>query len=233
MLDTECFSFLNRCAIYSWWQRGRGKRGCVEGCVEVRGQLAGIGVATHSENTHQPHRTTYKQHTKQHTTTHARRRQNSALENDLAPVLVVATNRGITRIRGTNYRSPHGIPIDLLDRLLIIGTEPYSEREMRLILDIRAEEEDVEMSDDAKELLTKIAAEASLRYAIQLITAASMVARRRRAAEVDVEDVSRAYTLFVDVKRSAQYLVEYQEQFMFNEGEERGGGAIMGADSGG
>ena len=32
---------------------------------------------------------------------------------------------------------PHGIPIDLLDRLLIIGTEPYSEREMRLILDIR------------------------------------------------------------------------------------------------
>ena len=29
---------------------------------------------------------------------------NRALENDLAPVLVVATNRGITRIRGTNYR---------------------------------------------------------------------------------------------------------------------------------
>ena len=41
---------------------------------------------------------------------------NRALESDLAPVLVVATNRGITRIRGTNYKSPHGIPIDLLDR---------------------------------------------------------------------------------------------------------------------
>jgi hypothetical protein len=27
-----------------------------------------------------------------------------ALENDMAPILVVATNRGITRIRGTNYR---------------------------------------------------------------------------------------------------------------------------------
>lgn len=34
-------------------------------------------------------------------------------------------------------RSPHGIPIDLLDRLLIINTEPYSEKEIRLILDIR------------------------------------------------------------------------------------------------
>jgi hypothetical protein len=34
-------------------------------------------------------------------------------------------------------RSPHGIPIDLLDRLLIISTEPYSEKEIRQILDIR------------------------------------------------------------------------------------------------
>ena len=31
---------------------------------------------------------------------------NRALENDMAPVLVVATNRGITKIRGTNYKSP-------------------------------------------------------------------------------------------------------------------------------
>ena len=29
---------------------------------------------------------------------------NRALENDMSPILVVATNRGITRIRGTNYR---------------------------------------------------------------------------------------------------------------------------------
>jgi DNA helicase TIP49 (TBP-interacting protein) len=36
-------------------------------------------------------------------------------------------------------RSPHGIPIDLLDRLLIISTEPYSEKEIRQILDIRWE----------------------------------------------------------------------------------------------
>ncbi len=55
----------------------------------------------------------------------------------MAPILVTATNRGITRIRGTQYRSPHGVPIDLLDRLLIISTEPYSEKEIRLILDIR------------------------------------------------------------------------------------------------
>merc|ERR1712118_403493 len=81
---------------------------------------------------------------------------NRALESSLAPVVVMASNRGISKIRGTDYRSPHGIPIDLLDRLLIISTSPYSEKEIRLIIDIRCEEEDVEMSDDAKDLLTKI-----------------------------------------------------------------------------
>lgn len=135
----------------------------------------------------------------------------------MAPVLVVATNRGITRIRGTNYRSPHGIPIDLLDRLLIVSTEPYSEKELRLILDIRCEEEDVEMTDDAKELLTKIAMETSLRYAIHIITASSLVCTKRKGTEVDIEDISKVYTLFVDVKRSTQFLIEYQDQYMFNE----------------
>merc|ERR1719351_594690 len=47
---------------------------------------------------------------------------NRMLENEMAPILVMATNRGITKIRGTNYESPHGMPIDLLDRLLIIIT---------------------------------------------------------------------------------------------------------------
>lgn len=40
-------------------------------------------------------------------------------------------------IRGTTYSSPHGIPIDLLDRLLIISTQPYSEKEIKQILAIR------------------------------------------------------------------------------------------------
>ena len=142
---------------------------------------------------------------------------NRALESDMSPVLVVATNRGITKIRGTNYRSPHGIPIDLLDRLLIIATNPYSEDEIRKILDIRCEEEDVEMTPDGRELLTKIGHETSLRYAIQLITAADIACTKRKGTEVDVEDIARAYTLFVDVKRSTQYLIEYADQYMFNE----------------
>merc|ERR1719309_580754 len=74
---------------------------------------------------------------------------NRALESDMAPVLIMATNRGITKIRGTNYKSPHGIPLDLLDRLVIISTSPYEEKELRQILSIRCEEEDVEITEDA------------------------------------------------------------------------------------
>ncbi|CAE1323128.1 RUVBL2 [Acanthosepion pharaonis] len=142
---------------------------------------------------------------------------NRALESDMAPVLVMATNRGITRIRGTQYQSPHGIPIDLLDRLLIISTSPYEDKEIRQILKIRCEEEDVEMSDDALTVLTRIGMETSLRYAIQLITTASLVSRKRKSTEVDVDDIKRVYSLFLDESRSTQFLKEYQQAFMFNE----------------
>ncbi|PNF40511.1 RuvB-like 2 [Cryptotermes secundus] len=145
---------------------------------------------------------------------------NRALENEMAPVVIMATNRGITRIRGTNYKSPHGIPIDLLDRMIIVSTSPYQEKDLKEILKIRCEEEDCEMSDDALTVLTRIALETSLRYAIQLITTASLVCRKRKSTEVNIEDVKRVYSLFLDESRSAQFLKEYQDEFMFNEMEE-------------
>ena len=139
----------------------------------------------------------------------------------MSPILILATNRGITTIRGTAYKSPHGIPIDLLDRLLIIATTTYTAKEMQHILRIRCEEEDVEITDEALQLLTSIAGECSLRYAIHMISVSSLVAARRRGGgEVDVEDVKRVYDLFVDVKRSAQFLQDHQAEFMFSEVKE-------------
>jgi RuvB-like protein 2 len=142
---------------------------------------------------------------------------NRALESETSPVVAMATNRGITTIRGTDYKSPHGIPIDLLDRMLIISTKPYSEKETRHIIDIRAEEEDVEMTEDAKALLTKIGTESSLRYALHLITTAHLVCTKRKGHEVNMQDIRKVYSLFVDVKRSTQFLVDYQNDFMFSE----------------
>ncbi len=75
----------------------------------------------------------------------------------------------------------------------------------------------VEMTEEAKELLTRIAEETSLRYAMHMIMASSLCAAKRKATEVDVEDIKRVYGLFVDVKRSSQFLMEYQDEYMFNE----------------
>jgi len=142
---------------------------------------------------------------------------NRALENDMAPVLVTATNRGITKIRGTDYESPHGIPIDLLDRMLIINTDPYTNDEVQKILTIRCEEEDVEMTEDALALLTRIGTDTTLRYAIHMITAAHLVCQKRQGTEVDIQDIKRVYTLFMDLKRSVKMLEDYHKDFMFNE----------------
>ena len=81
----------------------------------------------------------------------------------------------------------------------------------------RCEEEDVEITDGALKSLTKIGGHTSLRYAMQLITTASLVARKRRAAEIDVEDVQRVYSLFWDEQRSTEYLKKFQDLYLFND----------------
>lgn len=147
---------------------------------------------------------------------------NRAIESESSPVVIMATNRGITKIRMTNQVSPHGLPLDLLDRLLIINTVPYNEDEIKQILEMRCKEEDVEMTEEAMELLTKIGMETSLRYAIHLITTANLVAIKRKSNEVDTEDISTVYSLFIDIERSKQFLKEYEKEFMFTEFDEDG-----------
>jgi len=142
---------------------------------------------------------------------------NRAMEDDMAPVVVMATNRGITKIRGTSYTSPHGMPLDLLDRTIIIPTTQYEEKELKQILKIRCEEEDCEISEDALSVLTKVAGETSLRYAIQLISVAHLVSKKRKGTEIAIEDVKRVYSLFLDEQRSCEFLKEYQDEFMFND----------------
>lgn len=45
---------------------------------------------------------------------------NNQIESENSPIIVMATNRGVTKIRGTNMKGPHGIPLDFLDRIIII-----------------------------------------------------------------------------------------------------------------
>ncbi|KAJ8502597.1 hypothetical protein ONZ45_g9107 [Pleurotus djamor] len=142
---------------------------------------------------------------------------NRALENELSPLVIMASNRGMSRIRGTKFRSPHGLPVDLLDRVLIVSTKAYTEEDIQQIVQIRCQEEDVTLSADAMTVLTSMAMQTTLRYALNLISCAQVIARKRKSETVDVEDLRRAYTYFMDEKRSVQWLKEQQGSLVFEE----------------
>ncbi|UKZ54749.1 RuvB-like protein 2 [Trichoderma virens] len=143
---------------------------------------------------------------------------NRALEDDLAPVVIMASNRGQSRIRGTDYKSPHGLPLDFLDRVVIINTHPYNSEEIQQILSIRAQEEEIDVSADALALLTKIGQEAGLRYASNLITTSQLVSAKRKSKQVGIDDVKRCFQLFYDPARSIEFVNKSEKRLIGNDG---------------
>jgi RuvB-like protein 1 (pontin 52) len=138
-----------------------------------------------------------------------------ALESSLAPIVILATNRGRCLIRGTDdVVSPHGIPMDLLNRLLIIKTTLYSKDEMLSILKIRAQIEGLNFTEDALRLLSEVGENTTLRYAVQLLTPASVAAKINSRSAVSKEDVEEVNGLFLDAKASAKILTENAKDFM-------------------
>lgn len=143
---------------------------------------------------------------------------NRALEAELGPMVIMASNRGQARLRGTTYTSPHGLPPDLLDRVLIVSTQLYSADETRQILAIRAQEEEVDLSPVALTLLTKIGQESNLRYAINIITTSHLLSQKRKAKDVTADDVQRSFQLFYDPARSVEFVNRYAQRFIGDQG---------------
>lgn len=143
---------------------------------------------------------------------------NRALEDPLSPIVIMASNRGNSRIRGTTYKSPHGLPLDFLDRVVIVSTHSYGKEEIQQILSIRAQEEEVDISPDALALLTKIGQEAGLRYASNLITTSQLIAAKRRSKQVGIEDVQRSFQLFFDPTRSVKFVQEFEKRLIGEQG---------------
>ncbi|OCL07670.1 TIP49-domain-containing protein, partial [Glonium stellatum] len=135
---------------------------------------------------------------------------NRALESPLSPLVILASNRGLTHIRGGSSlpRSAHGLPPDLLARLLIIPTHPYAPAEIRSIIRTRTRTEGLAISDAALNKLGELGEKISLRYALQLMTPASVLAKvgGKEGGEVGVEEITECEGLFLDAKRSAQML---------------------------
>jgi len=140
---------------------------------------------------------------------------NRALESPLAPVVVFATNRGVCEIRGTDVLSPHGLPVDLLDRLVLVRTLPYTPAELTRIVAVRAGVEGLTLTPEALAALGAVGGRASLRHAVQLLTPAAVVAKAAgRLGAVTKEDVDEVDGVFFDAKASARLLAAEADRYV-------------------
>lgn len=110
--------------------------------------------------------------------------------------------------------SPHGIPLDLLDRLLIIRTLPYDKEEIQAIIKLRAATEGLQIDEDALKVLSQAGVKSTLRYAVQLLTPSAITAKISGRTNITVDDIKDMGGLFLDAKSSAALLKEQAEKFM-------------------
>jgi len=139
---------------------------------------------------------------------------NRALESTLAPIVIFATNRGMCTVRGTEVIAPHGVPVDLLDRVMIVRTMPYSLQEIVQILAIRAQIEGISVDEEAFGYLGEIGVRSTLRYAVQLLTPAKVLVNTNGKETITKEDVEELDSLFYDAKASAKLLIEQQAGYL-------------------
>ncbi|MCJ1438792.1 RuvB ATP-dependent DNA helicase pontin [Xylographa pallens] len=139
---------------------------------------------------------------------------NRALESSISPIVILASNRGKCTIKGTeDIVAAHGVPPDLLARLLIIPTNPYNPEEVKTIARLRARTEGLLISEPALDKIAEHGVKVSLRYALQLLTPASILARVNGRKEIEVVDVAECEDLFIDARRSAT-IVNAGENFI-------------------
>lgn len=140
---------------------------------------------------------------------------NRALESSLSPIVIFATNRGNCLIRGTeNIMAPHGIPLDLLDRLLIVRTQVYSTNETVAILRIRAETEGIVCDEESFVKLGEIGQRTTMRFAVQLLTPSRLLAKMNGRDTVSVDDIEEVGSMFLDAKASAALLRSQDAKFL-------------------
>merc|ERR1711924_221115 len=107
-----------------------------------------------------------------------------------------------------------GVPVDLLDRVMIIRTMPYTVEETFQILSIRAKSEGVEVDDEALAYAAQVGQDASLRFAVQLLTPATVVAKTTGRASVNKADMEEINRLFLHAKTSAMRLSKEGDLFL-------------------
>lgn len=77
-----------------------------------------------------------------------------------------------------------------------------------MIVRLRTKTEGLNITDAALDALAGEGEKTSLRYALQLMTPANIVAKMQGRDQIDVKDVAECGDLFLDAKRSARIVRE-------------------------
>ncbi|KAG6874527.1 RuvB ATP-dependent DNA helicase pontin [Termitomyces sp. T32_za158] len=134
---------------------------------------------------------------------------NALLESPMAPTVILATNRGQTLVRGTlDIVSPHGMPVDLLSRCMIVKTDGHTRDQVGKVIQLRASVEGLKLGQSVVERLASVWEKSSLRYVLQLLTPASISAQLAGRTQIEPEDIRELLELFLDAKTSASSLAE-------------------------
>ena len=134
----------------------------------------------------------------------------SPLARGCSPVL---ERRAPERLGRSDTADPNS-QVDLLDRLMIIRTMPYSLQEIVQILAIRAQIEGITVDEEAFAFLGEIGVRSTLRYAVQLLTPAKVLVNTSGKDTITKEDVEEIDSLFYDAKASAKLLIEQQAGYL-------------------
>ena len=93
-------------------------------------------------------------------------------------------------------------------------TLPYSVEDIVTILQIRAETESLTIEDDALQQLGEIGSAASLRYSVQLLTPAAILAKTCGREAITKDDISEIDGIFFDARASAKHLAEHADKYI-------------------
>ncbi|OAG33626.1 RuvB-like protein 1 (pontin 52) [Nematocida sp. ERTm5] len=113
------------------------------------------------------------------------------LETDTCPIIILATNKGIINIPGTDELGLFGIPNVFISRLFIITTEKPAYSEICKIIDQKIKTESIKITEPARNLLYKLANESTLRFTFGVLPLANILSEE--ITEISIKEISNMF----------------------------------------
>mmetsp|Transcript_12573 Transcript_12573/g.32433 ORF Transcript_12573/g.32433 Transcript_12573/m.32433 type:complete len:444 (-) Transcript_12573:176-1507(-) len=122
------------------------------------------------------------------------------IETKFSPNFFFATNCPREKIKELNYISPHGIPVDFLDRFLILSTYPPSKIEIEQIIKIKSKNLRVSLRKECLLLLVKIGVECGLTHALYLLVTFCFHSMENEK-EAGINEILISFKLFLNFRK--------------------------------